>query len=33
MKIAIKNIAGKSQGELEVKFALIEDGKGHAGCP
>src|SRR5579859_1488281 len=28
MKIAIKNIAGKSQGELEVKFALVEDGKG-----
>lgn len=28
MKIAIKNIEGKSQGELEVKFALVEDGKG-----
>jgi large subunit ribosomal protein L4 len=28
MKIAIKNIAGKDQGELEVKFALVEDGKG-----
>src|ERR1039457_4239939 len=28
MKIAIKNIAGKDQGELEVKFPLIEDGKG-----
>ncbi len=28
MKIAIKNIEGKSQGELEVKFELIEDGKG-----
>ncbi|HKW28469.1 MAG TPA: 50S ribosomal protein L4 [Verrucomicrobiae bacterium] len=28
MKIAIKNIAGKNQGELEVKFALVEDGKG-----
>ena len=28
MKIAIKNIAGKKQGELEVKFPLIEDGKG-----
>jgi len=28
MKIAIKNIAGKDQGELEVKFTLIEDGKG-----
>ena len=28
MKIAIKNIAGKNQGELEVKFPLVEDGKG-----
>jgi large subunit ribosomal protein L4 len=28
MKIAIKNIEGKKQGELEVKFLLIEDGKG-----
>ena len=28
MKIAIKNIEGKNQGELEVKFPLIEDGKG-----
>jgi large subunit ribosomal protein L4 len=28
MKIAIKNIEGKQQGELEVKFLLIEDGKG-----
>jgi large subunit ribosomal protein L4 len=28
MKIAIKNIEGKSQGELEVKFPLVEDGKG-----
>jgi large subunit ribosomal protein L4 len=28
MKISIKNTAGQSQGELEVKFALIEDGKG-----
>ena len=28
MKIAIKNIEGKSQGELEVKFLLIENGKG-----
>lgn len=28
MKIAIKNIEGKSQGELEVKFDLIETGKG-----
>ncbi len=28
MKIAIKNIEGKSQGELEVKFELIETGKG-----
>ena len=28
MKISIKNIAGQAQGELEVKFALIENGKG-----
>ncbi len=28
MKIAIKNLEGKNQGELEVKFALIENGKG-----
>jgi large subunit ribosomal protein L4 len=28
MKIAIKNIDGKNSGELEVKFALIENGKG-----
>lgn len=28
MKIAIKDIQGKSQGEHEVKFALIEDGRG-----
>src|SRR5438045_9429354 len=28
MKISIKDIKGKSQGELEVKFTLIEDGKG-----
>lgn len=28
MKIAIKNLEGKSQGELEVKFPLVEDGKG-----
>jgi large subunit ribosomal protein L4 len=28
MKIAIKDIQGKSQGEHEVKFALIEDGSG-----
>jgi large subunit ribosomal protein L4 len=28
MKISIKNIQGKSQGELEVKFELVEDGKG-----
>src|SRR5208282_2348144 len=28
MKIAIKNIEGKQQGELEVKFPLIEDGRG-----
>jgi large subunit ribosomal protein L4 len=28
MKISIKDIKGKSQGEYEVKFELIEDGKG-----
>lgn len=28
MKIAIKNIEGKDQGELEVKFPLMEGGKG-----
>jgi len=28
MKIAIKTIEGKKSGELEVKFPLIEDGKG-----
>jgi large subunit ribosomal protein L4 len=28
MKIAIKNLEGKDQGEYEVKFPLIEDGRG-----
>jgi large subunit ribosomal protein L4 len=28
MKIAIKDTKGQNQGELEVKFSLIEDGKG-----
>ena len=28
MKISIKDIKGKSHGEHEVKFALVEDGKG-----
>jgi len=28
MKIAIKNTAGKDSGELEVKFEMIENGKG-----
>ncbi|MFO1477708.1 MAG: 50S ribosomal protein L4 [Verrucomicrobiota bacterium] len=28
MKIAIKDIKGNSQGELDVKFPVIEDGKG-----
>ncbi|HZF02527.1 MAG TPA: 50S ribosomal protein L4 [Methylomirabilota bacterium] len=28
MKIAIKNIEGKNQGELEVKFPMIENGRG-----
>lgn len=28
MKLAIKDTTGKNQGELEVKFSLIENGKG-----
>ena len=28
MKLAVKDIKGKSQGELDVKFALVEGGKG-----
>jgi len=28
MNISIKNIAGQNQGELEVKFEMIENGKG-----
>ena len=28
MKISIKNISGKSQGEFETKFELIENGRG-----
>src|SRR5476651_1890084 len=28
MKIAIKNLAGKNSGELEVKFEMVENGKG-----
>ena len=28
MKLAIKDIQGKDQGEHEVKFALVEDGRG-----
>ena len=28
MKISIKNISGKAAGELEVKFAMIENGRG-----
>lgn len=28
MKIAVKDIKGNSQGELEVRFPLVEDGKG-----
>ena len=28
MKLAVKDIKGKSQGELEVKFSLVEGGKG-----
>src|SRR5438552_8781636 len=28
MKLAVKDISGKEQGELEVKFQLVEGGKG-----
>ena len=28
MKISIKNLSGKAAGELEVKFAMIENGRG-----
>src|SRR5258708_27911430 len=28
MKLAVKDVRGQSQGELEVKFALVENGKG-----
>ena len=28
MKLTIKDIKGNSQGELEVKFPMIEDGRG-----
>ena len=28
MKLTVKDINGKSQGELEVKFTMIEDGRG-----
>lgn len=28
MKLTVKDIKGKNQGELEVKFAMIEDGRG-----
>src|SRR3954467_2721087 len=28
MKLAVKDIKGKSQGELEVKFTLVEGGRG-----
>ena len=28
MKLSVKNIQGKDQGELEVKFEMIEDGRG-----
>jgi large subunit ribosomal protein L4 len=28
MKLSVKNIQGKEQGELEIKFALIENNKG-----
>src|ERR1700689_2076627 len=28
MKLKVKNLEGKDQGELEVKFPIIENGKG-----
>src|SRR5882757_10645261 len=28
MKISIKDIKGKKQGDLEVKFEIVEDGRG-----
>jgi len=28
MKLAVKDINGKSQGELEVKFPMVEGGRG-----
>src|SRR5438477_302152 len=28
MKLTVKDMAGRDQGELEVKFSLIEDGRG-----
>lgn len=28
MKLTVKDIKGKDQGELEIKFAMIEDGRG-----
>ena len=28
MKLTVKDTKGNNQGELEVKFALVEDGKG-----
>jgi len=28
MKLSVKNLQGQHQGEIEVKFAVIEDGKG-----
>ena len=28
MKVAVKDIKGQSQGELEVNFQLVEDGRG-----
>ena len=31
MKLTVKNMQGKDQGELEVKFPLVEDGHGHPG--
>ena len=33
MKLTVKDMQGKDQGEMEVKFALIENGERHTGRP
>src|SRR3974377_1721989 len=33
MKLTIKDITGKDQGQLEVKFPIVEDGKGTQAAP